>query len=412
MTSSAGPIKPLDRIESIDAIRGVAVMGILLMNIRTFALPISAYWNPTIHGGEEAIDRVVFYAVQLAADMKFMAIFSMLFGAGLVMYCRRLQARGIKPAGMWYRRLCWLLVIGIAHAWLLWYGDILVAYALCGMLIYPIWRWKPMWQLLLGVILLLIGGLIWAGMGIGLSHAPPEITAKVLSEFQPDAKALQAEMLVHQGSWLTQTPWRMAAAIEMQTFIFAVWSLWRAGGLMLIGMALGAWGVFDAKRLSLGRLTIAMSLGVLGALFVMHGLDAFEADQWSGVDSVFANSLWNYYGSIGVALAWVALIMLVCRTSILAGVSNVLASVGRMALTNYLAQSLCCALIFFGWGAGWHGHLGYADQLWVVLGIWVAMMVWSPLWLARCRFGPVEWCWRSLTWWCPQPWRRQVHSSS
>jgi len=179
---------------------------------------------------------------------------------------------------------------------------------------------------------------------------------------------------------------------------------------MLLGMAFFKWGMLDARRGG-GAPAACLLLGLgLGAPLTVTGYLANVGDGWQGVDTMFANSLWNYWGSIGMAIGWTGLVMVLCRAEWFAPVGGVLAAVGRMALTNYLAQSVMCAVFFYGWGFGWYGHLGYAWQIAVVAGVWTAQLLWSVLWLRYFRFGPVEWLWRSLTYMRMQP-ARAVPSS-
>ena len=154
--SHAGPVVQTARIDSIDVLRGFALLGILLMNVQSFAMPQAAYFNPTAYGDLEGANLDVWVAVRMLADQKFMTIFSMLFGAGIVLMAGRAEARG-DGRRVHYRRMGWLLVIGLLHAHLLWAGDILFLYAVCGMLVYPLrhqppgrliamgwvcWRWR------------------------------------------------------------------------------------------------------------------------------------------------------------------------------------------------------------------------------------------------------------------------------
>src|SRR5262245_58730077 len=136
----AGPVPPSERIASVDVLRGFALLGILAMNIVGFAWPFSAYENPTLGGGFAGADRTVWLICELVFSEKMMTIFSMLFGAGLILMTDRADARGRSLIGLYYRRCLWLLLIGMAHAYLLWPGDILVAYALCGMILFPFRR--------------------------------------------------------------------------------------------------------------------------------------------------------------------------------------------------------------------------------------------------------------------------------
>ncbi len=142
--SSLGPVQGSERIQSLDVMRGVAVLGILVMNIQSFAMIGAAYMNPTAYGDLEGVNGWVWYLGHLFADMKFMTIFSMLFGAGVIVMTSRREAAGQSSAGVHYRRMVWLLVFGLAHAYLLWYGDILYTYALCGFVLY-LFRKAPPW---------------------------------------------------------------------------------------------------------------------------------------------------------------------------------------------------------------------------------------------------------------------------
>lgn len=413
MLHSMTPIGREDRIEAIDVLRGFALLGILLLNVRAFALPSAAYSSPMIAGNDSALDSAVFMIVQLCADQKFMAIFSFLFGAGVIIFTTRIELRTGQSGPMHYRRMGWLLAIGLCHGWLLWWGDILFGYAVCGMLVYPLRRLPPTMQLIGGVLLLLVGTAVWSAIGAMISLGGPEAIAEVSAMSSPTRDELAAEQAAWRGSWVDQSPSRIGLAVMLESWIFLIWIMWRSAGLMLIGMACYRWGLFDGSRH--WRVYAAMLLGGfgIGLPLVWHGLGVHEASAWSGVDASFADTLWNYWGSLGVAAGWIGLVLLCCRIQVGAIVLSALASVGRMALSNYLAQSVLCGVIFYGWGFGFYGHLGYAEQLVVVAGIWAAQLIWSPVWLSVFRFGPMEWIWRSLSYWSLQPLRRpSLHSST
>ena len=409
----AAPVRLGERIASIDVLRGVALLGILLLNVRTFALPSAAYSSPVVAGGETPADIFAFTTVQLLADQKFMAIFSLLFGAGLVIFTSRAETRTGQSVGLHYRRMGWLLLIGLCHAWLLWWGDIRVGYAVCGMAVYPLRHLRPWAQATIGAALLIVGAMIWLGMGSAVAMGGPEVVAEVKALSAPTAEGLAEEQAAWAGGWLDQAPMRIGLATTLETFILLAWVVWRAGGLMLIGMACFKWGVFDTKRRPLFHVLMAAVGFAFGIPLVWHGLSVQESCGWSGIDVAFANTLWNYWGSIGVAAGWIGVVMLLCRINLAAVIRSSLAAVGRMALSNYLAQSVLCGVIFYGWGLGYYGHFGYAEQLVIVMGIWAAQLIWSPLWLSVFRFGPMEWLWRSLTYWQVQPLSRSsLHSSA
>lgn len=139
----AAPVTAGERIVSLDVLRGFAILGILIMNIQSFSMISAAYLNPTAYGDLTGLNRVVWTLSHLFADLKFISIFSMLFGAGIVLFARRLEAKGLRAGPVHYRRAIWLLLIGLAHGFLLWYGDILAIYGLVGLIVYLMWRRSP-----------------------------------------------------------------------------------------------------------------------------------------------------------------------------------------------------------------------------------------------------------------------------
>ncbi len=401
------------RVQSIDVLRGVAVLGILLMNIRTFALPSDAYSRPNIAGVESPLDLMVFLTGHVLADAKFMAIFSFLFGVGVAIFTSRLESRTGRSGGMHYRRMGWLLLIGLCHGWLLWYGDILVAYALCGMIAFPFRHMRGRWLVVLGSILLFIGVIIPWGLVALVELEGPHAMAKMASDLAVTPESLAYERAAWTGSWADQWELRSQLTGMIESIGFLVFVMWRTIGLMLLGMACMRWKLFSPECSR--RLLMGLFLGglLIGPWMTWQGVVANRAVDWNSVDVMFRHAGWNYFGSLATAAAWVGLVLWWCQTDMLTMCRGWLAAVGRMALSNYLAQSVLCALIFYGYGLGFYGQFGYASQLLFVVGIWVIQLAWSPWWLNRFRFGPMEWLWRSLTYWKLQPLRRErVHSET
>ena len=191
----------------------------------------------------------------------------------------------------------------------------------------------------------------------------------------------------------------------MMTNHFLTETLWRAGGLMLIGMALFRHGVFSAAR---SREWYIRMTGVgfgLGLPIVYWGVLFCESSGWSFRSAFFLGSQFNYWASRLVAAGWIGLVMLACKDGWARPVLDRLAAVGRMALSCYLLQTIICTTIFYGHGFGLFGSLSRFGQAGVVVAVWVAMLVVCPSWLRHFRFGPFEWLWRSLTYWKPQPLR-------
>ncbi|MHC4992200.1 MAG: DUF418 domain-containing protein [Planctomycetota bacterium] len=192
-----------------------------------------------------------------------------------------------------------------------------------------------------------------------------------------------------------------------QTFIFLTFGLWRAGGLMLLGMGLYKLGVFGAQR-SVALYGAMVVLGyALGLPLIWIGAQKIVAHEFDFVYFFRYGWNFNYLGSLFVALGHVGLVMLLCRMDALAWLMRALAAVGQMAFTNYLMQSIICTLVFYGYGFGLWGSLSRFELIGVVGAVWAAQIIWSPLWLRVFRFGPFEWLWRSLTYWKRQPFRRE-----
>ena len=184
MTHTA-PIAQSERIDSLDVLRGFALLGILLMNIVMFAMPFAAYFNPTAYGDFTGGNYVVWLLCRIFADQKFMTIFSMLFGAGIIVFTTRAAERGDSPAGLHYRRAFWLMLIGLAHAYLVWTGDILVSYAWCALLVYPARKLSPVPLLVIGLVVLSIGSALSLMAAVTMPMWPPEDVAELRAGVAP-----------------------------------------------------------------------------------------------------------------------------------------------------------------------------------------------------------------------------------
>jgi uncharacterized protein len=389
-----------ERIVPLDVLRGVALLGILLMNIRAFSMVWAAYDNPTAYGDLHGANYAVWYVTALVADTKFMAIFSMLFGAGMVLMAARQEKAGRAAGRVHVRRMLVLLAFGLAHAWLLWDGDILVPYALCGLVVFWFRRLPPRALLLLGAALLVIGSAI--PLGLWTSEGVREYLRQ---ENQPSPEEVARELAAFRGGWLEQCEYRCSAALAAETIFFSLFLFWRAGGLMLVGMALFRLRVLDGSRPP-GFYAVLTAAGLLvGLPVIAWGVACNETSGWDPAYTTLLGSQFNYWGSLPVALGWVGLVMLACHSARLQSVLAPLAAVGRTALSNYLLQTLVCTTLFYGHGLGWFGRVERVGQMGVVAAVWAVQLVVSPLWLRYFRFGPAEWLWRSLTYLSWQPLR-------
>jgi uncharacterized protein len=424
------PVADAERIASVDVLRGFALLGILVMNIYAFALPFAVYFNPIKGGGDSVLDVGTWWFTHIFFEIKFMTIFSALFGAGMVLMAERAEARGAKAGGTYYRRLLWLLLIGLVHAYLLWWGDILYWYAICGLILFPLRRFSPKVLLIVGMVLILM--LLPIGYGFGnfvlpymknaaaeasaLKEAGETLTAeqtraieawdKMLEQMDPQQKEMDRETAVYRGGWLEQVVFRAPFLIQSQTFGLFFFGIWRIAGVMIVGMALMKLGVFSAQRsnrfyawcCAIGY-AVGLPIVWLGARGMWaHQFDMFYMNRDGG-------GIPNYLGSLLVAAGHLGVVMLVCRSGALASVRRWLAAVGRMALTNYLMHTVVFTTIFYGYAIGLFGDFGRFQLMFFVLGMWIFQLWVSPFWLRRFRFGPAEWLWRSLTYWKRQPMR-------
>jgi uncharacterized protein len=375
------------------------------MNIQAFAMPGAAYMNPSAYGNLEGPNYWVWYFSHLLADQKFWTIFSMLFGAGIILMTSRSEAAGRGSAGIHYRRMGWLLLFGLLHAHLLWYGDILYTYAMCGFVAYLFRKFPPWLLLLLGLVSVSITFCInlFFGWALAEGHVPPD---SYTVWWSPPPDRLDAEIAAYQGGWLQQMTQRVPSAIMFETFLFVIFMGWRTGGLILIGMGLYKLGVFSALRSKAFYAALVAIGAVVGIPLIVLGIRRNLAAGWDVTYSFYFGALFNYWASILVALGWSGLVMLLCKSGVLAGVRRVLAAVGQMAFTNYMMQTIICTTIFYGHGFGQFGQFERTAQLATVLAVWAVQLTWSPIWLRSFRFGPFEWLWRSLTYLKPQPMRR------
>ncbi len=392
------PVSVKERIVSLDVLRGVAILGILLMNIVTFGMVIGAYEDPSVYNDTEGIDWYVWLILHVFADNKFMSIFSILFGAGVCIFMERATEKANNAWALQISRMSWLLAIALVHAYLIWFGDILFTYSLCGVFIAFFRNCKPWTLVMLGIVMgVIVPIMIYAFFHWSVQFWPSESIEEMASASEILSEENQEETAAYLGTYWDQLQHRAVVSITMQVFLFPFFLFWRGAGLMFIGMALYKWGVlsgcqskkFYATMLSAG-LACGVPLVLAGVYFKIQ----------SGFDPIlgrFLHSAWNIVGALFIALAWIAVVMLICKVGFWKRLQNSLAAVGRMALTNYITQSILCTWIFYGFGLGYYGSLERWQMLFVVLGIWLFQIVFSLLWLREFRFGPLEWLWRCAT---------------
>jgi uncharacterized protein len=382
------------------------------MNIRGMAAPLSAYMYPYAVFDYSGASRAAYLFTSVVFDLKMMGLFSMLFGVSVLLYSTKSTESGKPPRGLWFRRMGWLLAIGLVHAYFIWGGDILVPYALCGMLILWWVRRLPGPALMAGAIALLgigaaltiVHGLTWDGM----TDAERAQEAAIMMPTPAQAREQLGWML---GSY-TETVARHAPSVLMfETLFFLTFFLWRCSGMMLLGMALYKWGFLDGRWSTRAYVQTAALCVPIGLGLAWYGTVELERARFALPLRILLD-LWNYTGAVLASVGYAAVLILVVKHGALSRVRRALAAVGQMALSNYLLHSVVTSLLFLGWGVGLAGQFDYAEQLGVMVVIWAIQLMVSPVWLARYYFGPAEWLWRSLTYWQRQPMQREVRPSS
>ncbi len=427
MTSALAPVQAQQRIRNIDAIRGVAVLGILAMNIVGFAFHPAVYGDPTIAGGAQGVNLWVFIVNAFLVDGKMRGMFTLLFGAGVILLTSRAEERGggIGIADIYYRRTLWLLLFGLLHAYLLWWGEVLYPYALLGLLLFPFRKLSASRLLSASAVLcaLMIGGGVYDAWDTGkqlekynaamaLKKQNTKLTDEQQSDIskweeklkfmKPDAAALKKNHDLNVGGFNNNVKARaeIVGFFHRQPIYSPI--LWDLLVMMLAGMALLKTGVLTGERSTAFYAKLAAASYLIG--FPLHAVQVWiQMNGWFSIVSSTWAGVFYEPARIAVTLGHIAVWMLVFKHGILPWLSRSLAATGQMALTNYLMQSVICTLIFNV--VGLHESFQRYQIYYVVAAIWAVELIWSPIWLSRFRFGPAEWLWRSLTYWQPQPMR-------
>lgn len=395
-TGLASPQPERVRLITLDALRGFALLGILVPNIVAFALPMGAATDPALIG-PGAWNRIGHEITVTVFLGKFMFIFAMLFGAGVVMFDRKTTpAEGQRPrlsdgAGLWYRRCGALLALGLVHAYLFWYGDILTWYAVAGLtLLWWVRKLPAAVQVWGGLGLYFLGGLLLLGItALGLW---------AVSEGQASASDMMGgdptrEIVGYTGSWWDAFKTRFFQTIMMHLFLGPVFmpGLW---GIMVLGMGLTRAGVLTGERSMRFHLVLGVVLTMIGGVITAG---AFVAVQRH---SAYPGFLWQSMAQlVGVPLAigYSQLVIAMAKSPAFAPLTKGLANIGRMALSNYLLHTVVFTTLMYGYGFGLFGRFEYPALFGLVVGMWAVNFVFSALWLRRFRYGPVEWAWRQLT---------------
>jgi uncharacterized protein len=402
------------RVVTLDILRGVAVMGILAINIVAFALPLDAYLNPRALGLESDADLLSWAASFVLIEGKMRGLFSLLFGASMLLVIERAEAAGEPADKVHFRRMAWLLLFGLAHYYFIWHGDILTLYAAIGIVAWFLHGSSPRALVRIAIALILLQFLMFAllalpGTGLLTDMPAPPVPGQAAPETAIASRVAEA-ITLYRGSYggIVHHQFTDGLAGPLESLVI---NGPETLGYMLLGMAAlkngfitGSWSLHHYRRIAAGGFALgipfgtALALGLIGYRFSHNAIVSLNLAATTLLRPI-------------MILATIALIIIATRHG--GALTDRIAAAGRAAFTNYLGTSLLMTGLFYGHGLGLFGKLSRAELWLVVLPACLLMLLWSKPWLEHYRYGPFEWLWRSLARGEPQPMRtRGAHGNA
>ena len=433
-TTLAAPVSQTERIIILDSLRGIAILGILLMNIPGFALPEPVYGDPSVLNEWGTVNFKTWYFIEWFMEGSQRALFSMLFGAGIILFVTRQEKKvdGLWPADYFLRRQLWLMVFGLFNAFiLLWFWDILFHYACLGMIMFTFRRLSPK-ALIIGAAISLVlmtarenldafrdrkmiaKGEVIAMMDTTATKLTDQQKADLgaMTEFKEKTSAegkkkkMEKSLAAVRGGYGGFYEYQSERSFrgEINYLYYGGWDILV---FMFLGMAFFKNGVLMGKasaKVYWGMFIIGLGLGLVLSYFrlkplIDHQFNYFDYTKDTPFEFYEISRTFRAIGIFG-------LIMLLYKSGWFKWLFTLMRPVGQMAFTNYLMQSLLVGLFFYGVGLGYFGKLERHEIYYVVGATWLLEIVWSHIWLRYFRFGPLEWAWRSLTYWKKQPMKK------
>lgn len=411
----------------LDVLRGFSVLGIYWINVVIFGLPYGAYALPTLIGEAHEANLITWAFSEIFISGTMRGLFSMLFGASAMLLLDELRvaSHGVSAVQHYYRRNLLLILFGLVHGYfLLWPYDVLYAYGLFGLFLFPLRRLAAQALLLAGCLLLLASDIEFIQPQVddkdsfySRVRTTQDDDADTGSWRQAAARAktrqieslqiqMEDNMELRRSGYRTIFMRQLDDVVDQQSTSLYQKHVFDIGGMMLIGMALFKLGVLNGRRSLRFYIALTVIGYASGVAFrgysvyaeLVHGFNLSSIDQRNLVDYDFSR--------LPLTLGHVGLVMLLCRSRFFTGFTRLLANVGRMALTNYILQTLVSIFLFYGFGLALIGEFERYQLVYLCAAMWVFQIALSTLWLARFRFGPLEWFWRSLTYGKRQPLRK------
>ncbi|HQR06098.1 MAG TPA: DUF418 domain-containing protein [Gemmatales bacterium] len=435
VTPVAAPVAEAQRLKIIDALRGVALLGILLMNIPGFSM--AQYSSEVYRSDPTNVNFWVSAVISVFFEGKMRALFGMVFGAGIVLFVTKKEQAGTPVTLLFYRRMFWLVIFGLIHAHLiLWIGDILYLYGICGMIVYLLRNIKPIYLVMAVPLVALVdfgaGTLFYQHIRtqrIAYVEASTAVAAKkpltaeqtkALADWReleksliPNRQDAQDNTRKMKSDYATVAGYLRPLSLQFQTK-FIIIEVWDSIALMLLGIALYRWAFLSGQWSNSSYwkvLAIGYGIGLpLVSYNFYHGFLTHPNHEASLARMELVPIEWTSliypFQRILLVLAHASVIILLYKANVAPRLFRSLIAVGQMAFTNYIMHSVICTLFFFGYGLNYYGEFQYYQIYFVVFGIWIVQLILSPIWLHYFLFGPLEWLWRSLTYWKIQPFRR------
>lgn len=412
------PTARAERIDTLDIVRGFALFGILLMNIVAMGLPGQAYFNPAALGDPAPAEVTTWFITHGFFEGTMRTLFSMLFGAGFVLLLERIESRGLGLGGakIYMRRMLLLMAFGLINIGLLaWGGDILFAYGLCGIFLMVFWQAKLRGLIVWAAILFACTTLMNIGGGVKMAELAPQYEAAMaaqaagepLSEeqdgvissynemaafFAADPEVIAESFAVYEQGWLAVSAHKLGDYFSTPLMFFIPFYLLDPLAAMLLGMIAFRIGLLQGRWGWKAVLALTLAAFAIGLPINLREVSIIQAGGYSP-EAIFAAMATYDPGRVALALGWLGVFILLCKSPLFGLLKASVGAVGRMALTNYLGHSLMAAILFIG--LGWFGELARNELYLVVAGMWAVNIVFSMAWLSVFAMGPVEWLWRA-----------------
>ncbi len=400
---------------TLDAMRGFAVMGILAMNIIGFAMPEWAYVTPQAYSGETMADQIAWFFSFVFIDGKMRGMFSLLFGASMMLIIERAEAKGESAARVHYARMFWLALFGLAHYFFIWFGDILFLYASVGCVAFLFRGWEPRRLIKWALIIFAIGFVIWGMQFGGLQvmqylATQPGADPELIKQYReiranPDFNFdIANQLALHRGGYQgivadKLADWFAPLGLVLQTITETL-------PLMMVGMAMKKNGFLTGEWERADYLRWAKKMLVPGVILTVLVATALVYSNYDAIASLATMFIWGSIPRQMMTIGYAALLVILATRFSSSSFMTRVAAAGQAAFTNYLGTSIAMTTIFYGYGFGLFGYVNRVEVWVFVIGAWVVMLLWSKPWLERYRYGPLEWLWRSLARMKIQPLRR------